>query len=146
MLNANTNDALMPAFLVWGFWLVSSPPARGAAVALAGWAKFGALLLAPLWAGYPSLRLRTVALFGGAFVAATALAFTVLLLEPSLRSAIDAFWERTLAFQLGRDSPFSLWEWGQYHADGIPDLRLLQPVARRRGRSPSRSSSASIRG
>ena len=128
MLNSNTNDALMPAFLVWGFWLVSSAPARGAAVALAGWSKFGALLLAPLWAGYPSLRLRTVAVFGGAFAAATALAFTVLLLEPSMWNAIETFWERTLAFQLGRDSPFSLWEWGQYHAEGIPDLRLFQPV------------------
>jgi hypothetical protein len=52
-LNANTNDAIMPAFLVLGFWLVSSAWARGASVALAGWTKFASLLVAPLWAPSP---------------------------------------------------------------------------------------------
>ena len=46
------------------------------------------------------------------------------------------FGERTFGFQLDRDSPFSLWGWGQYHAAGIPDLHLVQQVlqvlARRR--------------
>jgi hypothetical protein len=42
-LNANTNDAIMPALLLAGFWLLTSDWARGASVALAGWAKFGAL-------------------------------------------------------------------------------------------------------
>jgi hypothetical protein len=51
--NANTNDAIMPALLIWGFWLASSAWARGASVALAGWTKFGALLCAPLWLSYP---------------------------------------------------------------------------------------------
>jgi hypothetical protein len=128
-LNANTNDSLMPAFLVWGFWLVSSPAARGAAVALSGWTKFGALLLAPLWATYPFVRMRTLVLFAAAFAATTVAAFTVLLLEPDLWEALRTFWERTIGFQLGRDSPFSVWEWGQYHADGIPDLGFGQPVA-----------------
>jgi len=127
-LNANTNDAIMPAFLVWGFWLASSAAARGAAVALAGWTKFGALLLVPLWVGYPALRARTLVRFGAAFVAVTLVAFSVLLLEPNLWDAVETFWERTIAFQLGRNSPFSLWEWGQYHAKGIPDLGFLQPV------------------
>jgi hypothetical protein len=127
-LNANTNDTLMPAFLVWGFWLVSSPIARGTAVALAGWTKFGALLLAPLWASYPAVRLRSLVRFGIAFAATTVAAFTVLLLEPSLREAAKTFWERTIEFQLARDSPFSLWEWGQYHAEGIPDFGVVQPV------------------
>ena len=54
--NSNTNDAIMPAFLIWGFWLASSAWARGAAVALAGWTKFAALLLAPLWLAYPNGR------------------------------------------------------------------------------------------
>ena len=127
-LNANTNDAIMPAFLVWGFWLVSSSAARGAAVALAGWTKFGALLLVPLWAGYPSLEARSLVRFGAAFLGVTLVAFSVLLLEPGLWGAIETFWERTISFQLGRNSPFSVWEWGQYHAQGIPDLGFLQPV------------------
>ncbi len=127
-LNANTNDTIMPAFLVFGFWLVSSAWARGGAVALAGWAKFGALLAAPLWASYPGLELRRVLRFAVAFLATTALAFGVLLLEPSLRDAARTFVERTAGYQVGRDSPFSLWGWGQYHARGIPDLGFVQPV------------------
>jgi hypothetical protein len=127
-LNANTNDTVMPAFLVFGFWLASSAWARGSAVALAGWAKFGALLLAPLWASYPGLSTRQLLRFGLAFAGASAAAFTVLLLEPSLLDAVSTFWERTIGFQTGRDSPFSLWGWGQYHAEGIPDLGFLQPA------------------
>jgi hypothetical protein len=127
-LNANTNDAIMPAFLVLGFWLVSSDWARGGAVALAGWTKFGALLLAPLWATYPRRELRRLARFAAAFAVATLLAFAILLLEPDLLRAVRAFWERTVGYQAGRDSPFSLWGWGQYHARGIPDLGFLQPV------------------
>ena len=127
-LNANTNDAIMPAFLVFGFALVSSAWARGGAVALAGWAKFGALLLAPLWATYPSFDVRRLVRFAVAFTVATLLAFTVLLLEPNLWRAVRTFWDRTLGFQVGRDSPFSLWGWGQYHAAGIPDLGSIQPV------------------
>ena len=127
-LNANTNDAIMPAFLLLGFWLVTSDWARGASVALAGWAKFGALLVAPLWATYPVVELRRVARFALAFVAATVLVFAVLLLEPSLLDAVRTFWERTVGFQSGRDSPFSIWGWGQYHARGVPDLGFLQPV------------------
>jgi len=127
-LNANTNDAIMPAFLVLGFWLASSAWASGAAVALAGWAKFGALLAAPLWATYPSIDLRRLVRFALSFVGATLVAFSLLLLEPDLWKAARTFWERTLGFQVGRDSPFSLWGWGQYHAQGIPDLGFVQPV------------------
>jgi hypothetical protein len=127
-LNSNTNDTIMPAFLVFGFWLVSSAWARGSAVALAGWTKFAALLVAPLWALYPSYDLRRLARFAAAFVATTVLAFTMLLLEPDLWRAMHTFFDRTLGFQIGRDSPFSLWGWGQYHARGIPDLGFVQPV------------------
>jgi hypothetical protein len=126
-LIANTNDALIAVALVWAFWLLSSPLARGAAVAAAGWAKFGALLLAPLWLTYPAgLQVRSARRYALAFMGVTAAAFSVLLLEPDLAHAARTFWDRTLGFQLGRDSPFSLWGWGQYHADGIPDLGGVQ--------------------
>ena len=126
-LNANTNDAIMPVLLLFGFWLASDW-ARGASVALAGWAKFGALLVAPLWATYPVFELRRVLRFAVAFIVASTLAFVILLLEPSLWEAARTFWDRTIGFQSGRDSPFSIWGWGQYRARGIPDLGLLQPV------------------
>lgn len=127
-LNANTNDAIMPAFLLAGFWLVTSDWARGAAVALSGWTKFGALLTVPLWATYPTYELRRVLRFAAAFALATVLAFAILLLEPSIGEAVRTFWHRTIGFQAGRDSPFSIWGWGQYHARGIPDLGIVQPV------------------
>jgi hypothetical protein len=47
-----------------------------------------------------------------------------LLLEPNVLDAARTFWDRTLGWQLGRESPFSIWDWGQYHARGIPDLHL----------------------
>jgi hypothetical protein len=128
-LVANTNDAIMPAVLVWGFWLASSPAARGAASALAAWTKFAALIVVPLWLTYGSQgRLRSPTRFVAGFAVATVAAFSILLLEPSLVDAFHTFWDRTLAFQLERDSPFSIWDWGQYHARGIPDLASLQTV------------------
>ncbi len=128
-LNANTNDAIMPVALVWGFWLVSSPFARGAAVALAGWTKFAAALLAPLWLTYPDGPRRPAPRFLGGLVAASVAVLWVIWLEPGVVEPARTFWERTVAFQLERGSPFSIWDWGQYHAAGIPDLGLLQPVA-----------------
>jgi hypothetical protein len=117
-------------FLIFGFWLVTSAFARGAFLALAGWAKFGALLLAPLWGSYPEARrLSGKGAFAGGFAVATAAAFSILLLEPSPAHAARVFWDRTFGWQVGRDSPFSIWGWGQYHAAGIPDLGRLQPIA-----------------
>jgi hypothetical protein len=124
--SSNTNDAMLPAFLIWGFWLLTSPWARGAFVALSGWTKFAALLVAPLWMSYPDRR-RTLPFVGG-FAAATLVAFSILLLEPNVLDAARTFWDRTVGFQLDRRSPFSLWEWRQYRADGIPDLHLVQDV------------------
>jgi hypothetical protein len=128
--NSNTNDALPPLLLIWGFWLVSSAWARGAFAALAGWTKFGALIVAPLWAGYPDAlslrRMRRLAPYAAGFAAATIAAFAILLLEPDPLHAARVFWDRTLAWQLTRESPFSIWDWGQYHAAGIPDLHLVQ--------------------
>ena len=63
--SSNTNDALLPAFLIWGFWLVTSPWARGAFAALAGWTKFAALLVAPMWVTYRLTREQIVRAAGG---------------------------------------------------------------------------------
>ena len=61
-MNSNSNDTIMPAILVWGFWLSTSAVVRGATMALAGWTKFASLLLVPLWLTYPNgLRPRSAA-------------------------------------------------------------------------------------
>jgi len=126
--NSNTNDSIVPAFLIWGLWLAASPVSRGAAAALSGWTKFGTLIVAPLWLSYPRLNRITALRFVAGFVIATILAFSIVLLEPNPFHALRVFGERTLGWQLGRESPFSLWDWRQYHAKGIPDLHRVQQV------------------
>jgi hypothetical protein len=127
-LMADTNDAIAPALLVWGFLLLHRPAARGVAVALSGWTKFVSLVVAPLWLTYPRFEARSTLRFAAGFVAATAAAFSILLLEPSLWHAARTFWDRTIPTQVGRQSPFSPWDWGQYHAAGTPDLHIAQRV------------------
>ena len=125
--NSNTNDAIAPALLVWGFLGVTRAPVRAAAVALSGWTKFASLLLVPLWSGYPDARRgRSALVFVLWFLFFTALVFFVLLLEPSPLHAARVFYDRTVDFQLGRASPFSIWDWRQYHAKGLPDLHFIQ--------------------
>ncbi len=124
--SSNTNDALLPCFLIWGFWLVSSPVGRGALCALSGLTKFASLVVAPLWLTYPDRRPSPR--FALAFLAATVAAFSVVLLEPSPLHELRVFWDRTITWQVGREAPWSLWDWGQYQARGIPDLHLVQRV------------------
>jgi len=128
--NSNTNDAIMPALLVWGFAALTSDIARGAFVALSGWTKFASLIVLPLWSGYPQARRpRSAALTLLSFLLVTVVVFFVLFLEPSPIRALHVFFNRTVKYQVGRDSPFSIWDWGQYHAKGLPSLRILQHIA-----------------
>jgi hypothetical protein len=124
--NSNTNDAIMPAFLIWGFWLISSPVARGAFCALSGLTKFASLIVAPLWLTYPDRRPSRRFIAG--FVAATLAAFSVVLFEPSPLHELRVFWDRTVRWQIGRAAPWSLWDWGQYYARGLPNLHIVQRV------------------
>jgi hypothetical protein len=127
---SNTNDAIVPVFLIFGFWLASSPWARGCSVALSGWTKFATLIVAPLWLTYPGpvRRPRPAFAFAAGFLVATLVAFSVLLLDGHPIQAAQTFYERTLKTQITRESPFSLWDWAQYHARGIPDLHIVQRV------------------
>jgi hypothetical protein len=127
---SNTNDAIVPVFLIFGFWLASSPWLRGASFALSGWTKFATLVVAPLWLTYPGpvRRPRPLFAFAAGFAAATVVAFSVLLLDAHPIQAAETFYERTLKIQITRESPFSLWDWAQYHAQGIPDLHVVQWV------------------
>jgi hypothetical protein len=125
--SSNTNDAIAPALLIWGFAILTSDLGRGFFAALSGWTKFASLLVLPLWSGYPEARRpRTIRTTLLGFALGTAAVFWVLLLEPSPLHAARVFYDRTISWQIGRASPFSLWDWGQYHAKGIPDLHLVQ--------------------
>jgi hypothetical protein len=125
---SNTNDAIVPAFLIYGFWFASSAWRRGVFVALSSWTKFAMLVVAPLWLTYPGpvRRPRPAVAFAAGFAVATIAAFSVLLLDAHPIAAAETFYDRTLRTQITRESPFSPWDWAQYHARGIPDLHLVQ--------------------
>jgi hypothetical protein len=137
-LQANSNDALIAALLAWSLALFARPVARGALLAIAVAAKFAPLALAPLYAagergvGERSTEHRAAGRLGGlgppaAFVAVFAAAVALLLVHPAIDPGFATFWERTVASQLDRSSPFSVW--GQ--VDGIGWLRaaLIAAVA-----------------
>ncbi len=138
-LSSNTNDSLVALLLVVALLVVTSPPARGVAGALAGLTKFAPLALAPLLlrGTDDSLeRRRTVK-----YCIAYALTIVVAMLPVLLDNNLTAFWHDSIAYQAGRTSPFSIWGlWGglgveQHLVQGaVMALALaLAFVPRRRG-------------
>jgi hypothetical protein len=132
-LQANSNDSLVAALLIWSLALFARPLARGALLALAVMTKFAPLALAPLYAagfrglltaepepGVGRMRsrlagLRPAALFSLAFAIVVAL----MLVNPALDPGLGTFFDRTVVSQIDRTSPFSVW--GQ--VDGIQWLQ-----------------------
>ena len=124
---SNTNDMIQPALLVWGFYFLTSPALRGAFAALATLVKFSPLVVLPLWSGYPDAHDRgSRRRFVSGLAVASAAAFFVLFLDGRPWHDAVVFFHHTFGYQFGRSSPFSLWDWRQYHAKGIPDLHLVQ--------------------
>jgi hypothetical protein len=121
-LESNSNDSLVAVLLLATVLVASSPPARGAFAALAGLTKFAPLALAPLfWThGLDGLsrgrRVRSMALFALAFVLTAAVVSIPALSHDSLHT----IYERTLAYQSNRESPFSVW--GLYGSPPAPAL------------------------
>jgi hypothetical protein len=117
-LESNSNDTLVAALLVAILLALSRPVARGALAALATLTKFAPAILAPMLATYrprvatPPAAVRFVLAFG----ATTAL----LLLWPALDPGLHTFWDRTIAYQADRSSPFGIW--GQ--VPGLEPLRI----------------------
>ncbi len=119
-LESNSNDSLVAAILVWGLVVAHRPVGRGIAVGLAAWAKFAPAILLVLWLRHPFPRAqsrRRWAGYLGGLAVATALAAWPVVLDGG--DGVRRFWSRTLAYQLDRESPFSIW--GQH-----PGLRPLQ--------------------
>jgi hypothetical protein len=123
-LESNSNDTLVAVLVLAALLAASSPPARGAFAALAGLTKFAPLALAPLLCAHglsemaPRRRPRAVALFVLAFLLTAAIACVPALTHDSLHT----IFERTLAYQADRESPFSIW--GLYA--GSPALGYVQ--------------------
>jgi hypothetical protein len=123
-LETNTNDSLVALLMVLALLGVTLEPARraasaairGAAVGLGAAAKFAPLALAPLFATAGSGdRRRSAAAFATVLALVVAAAVAPFVPDGGLRELYD----RTVGYQAGRPSPFSLW--GQE-----PSLEWLQ--------------------
>ncbi len=104
-LNSNANDSLIALLVTVAFLALAHPRARAVALALAASSKFAPLALVPLWASYDRRRIRDAIVFSLAFGATMVLAFALVIPDGGVRE----LWDRTVGFQLGRDSPFSVW-------------------------------------
>jgi hypothetical protein len=117
--NNNTNDVIVAAASAVGLAAVASPIARGASVAAGFAVKLYPLILGPLWISYDGLRRRPVVDFvlGGAGV--VLLTFWVVLLDGHPLRAIELFYNKTLAFQGDRVSPWTIYT-------QVPETSALQ--------------------
>ncbi len=110
--NSGANDALVALLVLAALLATARPAARGALAALAGLTKLAPLALAPLFVAHRPRPLTAAVAFG---------ATAALFLAPfDLANA----WDRTIAFQQDRDSPFSVW--GYYE---LPDALQLAAQA-----------------
>ena len=108
VLQSNANDTLVAALVVWALVFLRSPPARGALVALAAAAKFTPVVLAPLFAtaSHDGVRWwRRAVVASTSFLAVVVAAFVPWIPDGGLSELYD----RTLGYQAGRESPFSIW-------------------------------------
>jgi hypothetical protein len=123
-LESNANDSLVALLVVLALLVVRWPAARGASTALAGLSKFAPLGLAPMLATYDAVRervtLRPRVLVS--FVAAFVLTVAVVMLPVLFDGGLHTFYDRTLAYQGDRGSPFSIW--GLYGGLGVPQAAV----------------------
>ena len=110
--NSNANDSLVGGLALAALLLAGRPALRGAAVAAAGLTKFAPLAMAPLLATYRHGTRGAVVTTAAFAAAAAALLLPVFLLDGGLGN----LWERSIAFQAGRDSPFSVWGYWELSA------------------------------
>jgi hypothetical protein len=116
-LNMNSNDALVGALLAWTLALLSFPAARGVLLAAAGLTKLAPLAIVPLFGSLRSRRATALGFAAGVLVLCSMLALDA--------DGVRLFWDRTIAYQLGRVTPMSVWTLGTYHP-GWWDLRPVQ--------------------
>lgn len=100
-LLSNSNDTLIAMLLVGTLLVLARPVARGAMAALAVFAKFAPLVLVPMLFTYDRKRWR--------FLLAFAAVTTAVMLWPAIDPGLSTVYERTIDYQAGRDSPFSIW-------------------------------------
>jgi len=117
--NNNTNDVIVAAVAAIGLAAAASPIARGASIAAGFAVKLYPIVLGPLWISYDGLKRKPIVDFvlGGAGV--VLLTFWVVLLDGHPLQALELFYQKTLAFQGDRVSPWTIYT-------QVPALAFLQ--------------------
>jgi hypothetical protein len=124
--NNNTNDIVVAAVSAIGLAAAASPIARGASI-VAGFAiKLYPLILAPLWMMHDGSKRRPIVDFVLGGVGIFFLTFWVLLLDGQPVEAIRLFYEKTIAFQGDRETPWTIFS--QVPALGFLEQPLLAAV------------------
>jgi hypothetical protein len=103
VMQSDANDTAVAMLLVWALVVLGSPVGRGVFIALAAAAKFSPAALFPLFAR--DRRPRNVVAYAIASAAVLAAVFLPFVPDGGLREIYD----RTVGFQLARESPFSVW-------------------------------------
>jgi hypothetical protein len=136
-LESNSNDTLVAVLLIAILLALARPVARGVFAALATLTKFAPLVLVPMLATYEPRRRGYLREVGESrkhrarpgllpssaamkFAFAFLLSLALLLAWPAIDPGLHTFYDRTIAYQADRSSPFSIW--GQ--VDGLEPLRI----------------------
>jgi hypothetical protein len=118
--NNNTNDIVVAAIAAIGLTAASSPLGRGATI-VAGFAvKLYPIILAPLWMMHDGVaRRRPIVDFVVGGVGVLLLTFWVLVIDGRPIEAARLFYEKTIAFQGTRESPWTIFS-------QVPEVGFLQ--------------------
>jgi hypothetical protein len=117
--NNNTNDIIVAAISAIALAAATSPLGRGAGI-VAGFAvKLYPIILAPLWMMHDGVRRRPIVDFVLGGVGVGLLTFWVVLLDGRPLEAARVFYERTIAFQGDRETPWTIFS-------QVPALGFLQ--------------------
>jgi hypothetical protein len=117
--NNNTNDLVVAAISAIGLATVTSPLGRGATIAAGFALKLYPIILAPLWMMHDGVKRRAVVDFVLGGLGVVLLTFWVLLLEGHPLEAARLFYEKTLAFQGVRETPWTIFS-------QVPALKIIQ--------------------
>ena len=117
--NNNANDIIVAAAAAVGLAAATSPLARGLTVTAGFALKLYPILLVPLWMFHDDIRRSPTIKFvlGGAVVVVTT--FWVLFLDGNILGSLKLFYDKTIAFQGTRDTPWTIFT-------QVPQLAFLK--------------------
>ena len=117
--NNNTNDVIVAAVSAIALAAAASPLARGATVAAGFAVKLYPLVLGPLWISHGGWKRRPLIDFVLGGLGVVLISFSILLITGQPIESAKLFYERTLAFQGDRVSPWTIFT-------QVPELAFLQ--------------------